>query len=198
MDTLPVKSPATPAQTGVWVGIAAISMSFAAYTSALVVRQGATADWLHFRLPPILFLNTGLVVASSLTLYAFRARATRAAVDGERPTGGNFPAAAPSLTWLYLTLGLGVLFLVGQVLAWRDLAAQGLTLATSPSSGFFFLLTAMHGLHLFGGLVALTYALYRLRRSAATAGGTLKAASLYWHFMTVLWLYLFAILASRI
>jgi cytochrome c oxidase subunit 3 len=137
-------------------------------------------------------------VASSLTLYAFRARATRAAVDGERPTGGNFPAAAPSLTWLYLTLGLGVLFLVGQVLAWRDLAAQGLTLATSPSSGFFFLLTAMHGLHLFGGLVALTYALYRLRRSAATAGGTLKAASLYWHFMTVLWLYLFAILASRI
>ena len=68
MDALKRTSPASPALTGVWIGIAAITMSFAAYTSALVVRQGAAPDWRHFRLPPILFLNTALLLASSGTL----------------------------------------------------------------------------------------------------------------------------------
>jgi cytochrome c oxidase subunit III len=191
-----VKSPAAPAQTGVWVGIAAITMSFAAYSSALVVRQGANPDWVHFTLPPILFFNTLVVLASSATLYIARGR-SRAAAD--RAGSAAAVVDAPHLTWLYVTISLGFLFLAGQILAWRNLAGQGLTLASSPSSSFFYLLTAMHGLHLLGGLAGLLYVVYRVRSSSAErAESANKAASLYWHFMTVLWLYLFAMLATRI
>ena len=180
MTSLRVTAPASPARTGVWIGIATITMSFTAYTSALVVRQGSGGDWQHFQLPPILYLNTLLLVASSATLEAGR---RRTAVAG----------------WLRLTLGLGLLFIVGQVLAWRDLAAQGLYLATNPSSAFFYVFTALHALHLLGGVVALGYVLARLRRAAgAVPVQALGAAALYWHFMTVLWLYLLLVLALRL
>lgn len=196
MTSLSVKSPAAPAQTGVWVGIAAITMSFAAYSSALIVRQGAYPDWQHFTLPPILFFNTLVVLASSATLFMARARTGTTAA---RPGSGAADIDAPHLTWLWLTISLGFLFLAGQILAWRNLVDQGLTLASSPSSSFFYLLTAMHGLHLLGGLAGLLYVTYRVRRSSAVrAVSAYKAASLYWHFMTVLWLYLFAMLATRI
>ena len=195
MTSMPMKSPAEPAQTGVWVGIAAITMSFAAYSSALIVRQGANPDWQHFTLPRILFINTLVVLASSGTLYVARPR-SRATVDR---SGAVTAVDAPHLTWLYITIILGFLFLAGQVLAWRNLVEQGITLASGPSSSFFYLLTAMHGLHLLGGLAGLLYVVYRVRRSTTErAVRAFKAASLYWHFMTVLWLYLFAMLATRI
>ena len=192
---MPVKSPATPTQTGVWVGIAAITMSFAAYSSALIVRQGANPDWQHFTLPRILFFNTVVVLASSATLYMARPR-NRATVDR---SGAVTAVDAPHPTWLYATISLGFLFLSGQIRAWVNLVDQGLTLASNPSSSFFYLLTAMHGLHLLGGLAGLLYVVYRVRRSTTErAVRAFKAASLYWHFMTVLWLYLFAILVTRI
>ena len=192
---MPMKSPAAPAQTGVWVGIAAITMSFAAYSSALIVRQGANPDWQHFTLPRILFFNTLVVLASSATLYVARPR-SRAAVDR---SGTVTAVDAPHLSWLYTTISLGLLFLAGQMLAWRNLVDQGITLASNPSSSFFYLLTAMHGLHLLGGLAGLLYVVYRVRRSSAErAVRAYRAASLYWHFMTVLWVYLFAMLSARI
>ena len=179
-------APASPAKTGVWIGIAAITMSFTAYTSAMVVRQGSGGDWQHFQLPPILYLNTLLLLASSATLEAGRRRA----VVGAPGQGG---------AWLILTLGLGLLFVAGQVLAWRELAAQGLFLATNPSSAFFYVFTALHALHLLGGVVALVYVLGRLRAPAAGSPlPALGAASLYWHFMAVLWLYLLLVLAVRL
>lgn len=195
MTSMPVKSPGAPAQTGVWVGIAAITMSFAAYSSALIIRQSANPDWQHFTLPRILFFNTLVVLTSSVTMYAARPR-SRATVDR---SGTVTAVDAPHPAWLYLTIILGFLFLAGQILAWRNLSAQGLTLASSPSSSFFYLLTAMHGLHLLGGLAGLFYVVYRVRGSSTErAASAYKAASLYWHFMTVLWLYLFAMLANRI
>ena len=195
MTSVPVKSPASPAQTGVWVGIAAITMSFAAYSSALIIRQGANPDWQHFTLPRILFFNTLVVLASSVTMYVARPR-SRATVDR---SGTVTAVDAPHLTWVWFTVFLGFLFLAGQLLAWRNLVGQGLTLASSPSSSFFYLLTAMHGLHLLGGLAGLLYVVYRVRRSSAVrAASAYRAASLYWHFMTVLWVYLFAMLATRI
>ena len=190
-----VKPAAAPAQTGVWVGIAAITMSFAAYSSALIVRQGANPDWRHFTLPRILFFNTLVVLASSATLYMARPH-SRATLDR---SGALTAVDAPHLTWLYTTIALGFFFLAGQLRAWRDLFDQGITLASNPSSSFFYLLTATHGLHLLGGLAGLLYVAYRVRRSSAErAGRAYRAASLYWHFMTLLWLYLFALLAVRI
>jgi cytochrome c oxidase subunit 3 len=190
-----MKSPAAPSQTGVWVGIAAIAMSFAAYTSALVVRQGANPDWAHFTLPPILFFNTLVVLASSVTLWLARPRA-RSEVDR---SGSVVAVDAPHRNWLNATILLGVVFLVGQIVAWRNLVGQGITLQSGPSSAFFYLLTAMHGLHLIGGIAGLLYVTYRVRRAIVVrAVSAYRAASLYWHFMTVLWLYLFALLATRI
>jgi cytochrome c oxidase subunit 3 len=91
------------------------------------------------------------------------------------------------------------MFLTGQIVAWRNLVDQGITLASGPSGSFFYLLTAMHGLHLLGGLAGLLYVVYRVRSSTTErAVRAFNAASLYWHFMTVLWIYLFALLATRI
>jgi cytochrome c oxidase subunit 3 len=189
----------TPASTGVWVGVATISMSFAAYTSALVVRQGASGDWLHFRLPPILYLNTAFLLASSLTLELGR----RSYVRGRlRPAADVIAFPAPvsrTAAWLHATLALGVLFVLGQLIAWRELAHQGLYLATNPSSAFFYILTALHALHLLGGVGGLLYARHRRSPGIAPSGGAvLGAASVYWHFLTVLWVYVLLLLAVRL
>jgi cytochrome c oxidase subunit 3 len=168
----------TPARTGVWVGIAAIVLMVAAFTGALIVRR-TEADWIHFRLPPIIYINTLVLLASSATLERARAR------------------LAAGSHWLAITLGLGLVFVVGQVLAWRNLAGQGLFLATSPSSAFFYVLTALHGLHLLGGVAALAYLLGRVQRVQGVAGA-LDAATLYWHFMGVLWLYLLLLLTLQL
>ena len=91
------------------------------------------------------------------------------------------------------------MFVFGQVLAWRNLAGQGLFLATSPSSAFFYVLTALHGIHLLGGVAALAYVLRRARTApAGSVVGALDAAALYWHFMAVLWLYLLLLLTLQL
>ena len=106
--------------------------------------------------------------------------------------------AAGGAAWLYGTLGLGLVFVAGQLLAWRALAAQGLFLATSPSSAFFYVLTAGHGLHLLGGVAALAYVARRVRSAGRPVHSTaVRAATTYWHFMDGLWLYLLLVLALR-
>lgn len=194
MGAARMTAPTSPARTGVWIGIATISMSFAAYTSALMVRQDTVPDWAHFRLPPVLFVNTLVLLASSATL----------AIGYRRMTVGPPTARAAGFTasggrWLLLTLGLGVLFLSGQVLAWRNLATQGLYLASTPGSSFFYVFTGLHALHLLGGMAALVYVLGRFIRTPASPPVTAAGATaLYWHFMDVLWLYLLMLLALRL
>ena len=101
--------------------------------------------------------------------------------------------------WLWLTLGLGLLFVGGQYLAWLQLKAEGWYLATNPSSSFFYLFTAMHGLHVLGGLAGLTLVIWRFSRPVSTLRlSTLSTVSYYWHFMDVLWIYLLLLLWARI
>jgi cytochrome c oxidase subunit 3 len=192
-------APDSPARTGVWVGIATITMSFAAYTSALLVRQGTGSDWQHFRLPPILYFNTVVLLVSSGTIELGRRRILAGWPRAGREATASTLSAERGYAWLIFTLGLGLLFIAGQVLAWRNLASQGLFLATNPSSSFFYVLTVLHALHLLGGIVALGYVLVRFR---AVTGGppltALGAVSLYWHFMDVLWFYLLVVLALRL
>jgi cytochrome c oxidase subunit 3 len=184
------------ARTGVWVGIGAITMSFAAYTSAMVVRQGSVPEWQHFRLPPILYWNSLVLLASSATLELARKR-----VGGpfDRLGRDAFSTAARArmwLFWLHITLALSVAFLIGQLFAWRSLSAEGVYLATSPSSSFFYVLTVLHALHLLGGVGALLFALNCLQKDDGPRSvNVLAAVSLYWHFMAVLWIYLLTILA---
>jgi cytochrome c oxidase subunit III len=175
-----------PASTGIWVALAAISMSFAALTSALIVRKGGSFDWRHFNLPSILYWNTLVLLSSSVTLEIAR-RQVAAFMGGQRDQVRN-PAR-----WLYVTLSLGFLFVAGQYIAWRQLSAQGLYLATNPSSSFFYVLTAAHALHLLGGLGGLIRVIHKLGKSVLRRS-TLDATSRYWHFMDLLWIYLLLLL----
>ncbi len=99
--------------------------------------------------------------------------------------------------WLYITLFLGLLFVAGQYVAWRQLSAQGLYLATNPSSSFFYVLTATHALHVLGGLSGLIYVIRKLSKSSLRRS-TLDATARYWHFMDVLWLYLLLVLWMKL
>jgi cytochrome c oxidase subunit 3 len=182
-------SPA-PSSSAIWVGIAAICMSFAALTSALIVRQGASSDWRHLTLPPVLFFSTLVILVSSGTLEVAR-RQVAAFMTG-RATRVESPRRS-----LYLTLGLGLLFVASQYMAWLQLRSQGLYLATNPNSSFFYLFTAIHALHVLGGLAGLLRVIIKLNHSTLRRS-TLDATAYYWHFMGVLWVYLFALLWMRI
>ncbi|MEO8295306.1 MAG: cytochrome c oxidase subunit 3 [Gemmatimonadota bacterium] len=199
MHTAQITAPGAPSRTGVWIGIATITMSFAAYTSALMVRQGNATDWHRFELPRLLFFNTLLLLASSATL-AFARRRIGESWNARAGSDQLARGLAPSeLTWLRVTLVLGILFLGGQLLAWRQLTGQGLYLASNPASSFFYVLTVLHALHLLGGIIGLAYADTRLRvPGTRSALSTLGSATLYWHFMDVLWLYLMFLLLVRL
>lgn len=183
-------SPAS--RTGVWVGLAAITMTFAAFTSAMIVREGASNDWRHFSLPPILFLNTVILLFSSATLE-FARRNVAAYVHG------NESQRSAGARWLWITLGLGLLFVGGQWIAWSQLRAEGVYLASNPSSSFFYLFTVVHVVHVVGGLFGLTLVIRRFAGQAPTLRiSTLSTVAYYWHFMGALWIYLLLLLWSRI
>jgi cytochrome c oxidase subunit 3 len=195
----PRTPPAERALTGVWVGIATITMTFAAFTAALVARQGAAADWRHFQLPPLLYLNTLVLLVSSATFELSRRRIVDIPAPAQEAGASAHALALRGLPGLYVTLALGLLFVAGQLLAWRSLAAQGLFLATNPSSAFFYVLTALHGVHVLGGMGGLSYVLRRLTHAGGPEAMTaLRAAALYWHFMGALWVYLLLILVTRV
>lgn len=172
--------------SGIWVGVFAITMSFAAFTSALFVREG-TQDWVHLALPPILYANTLLLLASSGALEAARRNLSRAESLGK--AGG----------WLAITLMLGLGFCAGQYRAWLDLRGQGIYLATNPNSSFFYVLTFMHALHVLAGLMALAYLVYRIAIQHSAVRRTIfDNTAVYWHFMTLLWVYLLVLCRTKL
>jgi len=162
-------------KTGMWLFLAAVTMVFAGFVSAYVVRRGVSTDWRPISKPAVLWVNTVILLASSLTIERARRRTEGAAV------------------WLGVTSLLGALFLIGQYIAWQQLRAAGVYLATNPSSSFFYLLTGVHGLHLLGGVLALFYVAVRATTQAAWPGrpAAVEATALYWHFMDGLWLFVF-------
>ena len=168
--------------TVIQLGIAGITMFFMALTSSFLVRKGLGNDWVAFSFPRILWVNTLILVASSFTIQAAR----RYLHEDQK---------AAFKRWWALTTGLGILFLGGQLIAWRQLAGQGVFLVTNPSSSFFYVLTAAHGLHLVGGILALLYVSQRnWQRSRMSLGTATDVASIYWHFMDGLWVFLLALL----
>jgi cytochrome c oxidase subunit III len=183
---------ARSARSGVWVAMFAITMSFAAFTSAMFVRQGST-DWIHLAVPPILFVNTLLLVFSSFTLE-FARRAVRAKTIALLPSLADLRKARIAVS---VTLLLGLAFIAGQYLAWRQLAAQGFFLASNPNSSFFYVFTGVHALHVLGGLAALLLLLFRIFQRSPRLS-LLPGVSLYWHFMCALWLYLLFIICTRL
>jgi cytochrome c oxidase subunit 3 len=179
-----------PSSTAIWVVLAAIAMTFAAFTSALIVRQGSSLDWRHLILPRVLYFNTLVLLASSVTLEIARRRIA-VFMGGPKTFSLN-----PSL-WLDVTLVLGLVFVAGQYAAWLQLRSEGLYLATNPASSFFYLLTAVHALHVLGGLGGLTYVLRKLH-TVVLRRSTLDTFSRYWHFMGILWVYLLLLISMKL
>lgn len=167
--------------TGIAIGIVAVLMFFMALASAFLVRKGAP-DWVPVRIPWLLWVNTCVLLGSSGTLELARKRLAQSDVVGFRGL------------WLVTTV-LGMIFLVGQVVAWRILVDQGIYLASNPASSFFYIFTGAHALHLLGGVAALIYVARRNYDSAKiTRTVAAEVTSYYWHFMDALWLFLLALM----
>ena len=167
--------------TGMALGIVSILMFFMALASAFLVRKGS-GDWIPVHIPTLMWINTVVLLASSATLEMARHRLTEGRLSAYRNL------------WLATTI-LGVGFLVGQIVAWRQLVAEGIYLASNPASSFFYIFTGAHALHLFGGVAALIFVAKRnFDQAQVTRSVAAEVSSYYWHFMDALWLFLLSLL----
>ncbi|MDA2934605.1 cytochrome c oxidase subunit 3 [Acidobacteria bacterium AH-259-D05] len=177
---------ASSAQLGLWVFLATVTMLFASFASAYLVRS-ASPDWKSIPLPVILWVNTAILILSSITLEASRSAARKAADRAAK-------------NWFLIATVLGFLFLAGQLVGWRQLMARGFYIPTTPHSSFFYVLTGFHALHLVSGLLLLLYVFRRLWAAAEVPDGSSARVltglcATYWHFLAVLWIFLFVMLS---
>jgi len=195
------------ARLGLTVAIAPIVMLFVSFTSAYIVRQGLPTldekthtyvrDWIPVHLPATLLLvNTGLLLLSSIAAELARRQITGQAALAVRSIPGASLGPGKGLPWLGITVVLGGGFLAGQWMAWRLLADRGVYLASSASSSFVYLLTATHAVHLMGGLLVLLYAASGslLHKPVEARRIVVDVTAWYWHFMFLLWVYIFALM----
>ena len=170
------------AKIGLGVLLASLGALFALFISAYLMRM-QLADWRPVPKPTLLWINTGMLMLSSAALQW-----TRAAAD--RDDLGRVRAG------LLIAGGAALAFMTGQLMAWRQLDATGYVLTANPASSFFYLITALHGVHVLGGLAALA------RNIARSWWGTdlaklrlgLDLCSMYWDFLLLMWLVLFGVL----
>ncbi len=160
--------------TGMMVGLGGILMVFAGFTSAYLVRRGMGSDWQAVPLPSLVWVNTLILLISSACLEFARRRVH------------DIPALR---TWWMAATALGVAFLVGQGIVWRQLWDAGVFLSSNPSSSFFYVLTATHGIHLLGGVVALLVLSWKLWKGLMSRVHV-NVMAIYWHFMDGLWVFL--------
>jgi cytochrome c oxidase subunit 3 len=192
------------ARLGLSLAMVSIIILFIALTSAYVFRRNSGGDpaqnvndWRPMRLPPLLWVNTVLLVMSSVTLEKarrnLRQRALLAPLVG---IPGIRQESQRSLPWLTLTLILGNGFLIGQVFAWMAIRQRSVLVVANPSSSFFYLLTGAHAVHLGVGILALLAAAFThlFSRRLELKCLVVDVTSWYWHFMGVLWLYILALL----
>lgn len=193
---------------GVLLGLTSVVMLFVSFTTAYVVRKaGAVWDparndyisnWTPITLPVnILLTNTFVLLLSGFTLELARRRAQAdVALAPIADLPGIRVSTRASLPWVYVTVFLGLAFLGGQYYAWGRIAADNAHLSSSISSGFFFVLTGVHAVHLLGGILALLYAGVTswLHRPPETRRIVIDVTAWYWHFMALLWLYIFGLL----
>jgi len=197
------------ARLGLAIALTPIIMLFVSFTSAYVMRRGlpildpntnkSTTDWLPVDLPWVLLMvNSCVLVVSSFTMeMARRSVARLATLAPVKSIPGVAADKEKSFPWLGLTVLLGLGFLFGQWSAWRELELRGFFLSTTPSSSFVYLLTGMHALHLAGGVLVLLYAgtIALRQKPVETRRVVVDVTAWYWHFMALLWIYIFALLA---
>ncbi len=192
----------------VFCALAGDMMFFAVLVALFYARQAGTrmdpetlrqiGDWHPVPLPRILFFNTAVLLVSTLTMEVARRHIFREFDVLEEWLGLGKPALRRTLPWIGLTLALGLMFLAGQVLAWKQLTAQGFAFDrwATPASYFFYVITGFHAAHLVVGVLALLFcllALTRLRR-VESRQIAVDSTAWFWHAMGLAWLILFAVL----
>ena len=172
------------AKIGLGVFLAVVGSLFALFISAYSMRMGMV-DWRALPAPRLLWFNTGVLVLSSVALQWAHVAARRDDMDGV--IVGLCAGGASAIT-----------FLVGQLLVWQQLNVAGYFLASNPANSFFYLLTATHGLHLMGGLVALGRTTAKVWHGAAMARVrmSVELCAIYWHFLLAVWLVLLGLLTG--
>lgn len=168
-----------------WLGIVGMIMLFGGFTSAYVVRQ-AKGDWNNFEIPTMFFVSTAIIIVSSITM-------NMAVTAAKKDDLKNMKRS------MLLTLILGLGFILSQYLGWKSLVAQNVyfTGRSSNASGqFFYIITFMHLLHLFGGIIALIVVNFKALAEKYSSNDYLgvQLCAIYWHFLDVLWIYLFLFL----
>jgi cytochrome c oxidase subunit 3 len=178
-------APPPAAKVGLGVFLAVALCVFSLLTAAYFMRMDSP-DWQNPPLPRILWLNTAWLVASSVVLQWAYFAATR----------GD---AARLRMLLKIAAATSACFLLGQLWAWRELIGDGYYVASNAANAFFYLLTAVHGLHLLGGLVALARTIDKAWRpvDGATLQTSVELCAVYWHFLLAVWLVMFAMLAGE-
>ena len=180
------RRPGPPSQrrfsTAIVLGMLSILMLFLALAAAFLALKHNNPFWVSLHLPRILWINTAILLASSVTLELARRRLS----IGDLSRFGRL--------WR-ITTALGVLFVVGQLVAWLQLVKAGVFIASNQASSFFYIFMAVHGLHLLGGIAALLYVAFRKFEQAKISRNTAtQITSYYWHFMDGLWVFLLALL----
>lgn len=174
--------PVTRGQLGLWILLTGITMLFAGLMSAYVVLRGMPA-WQSIAMPSMLWVNTTVLILSSFTM-ALSLRAIR----------NNHVLMMKG--WLAATALLGLAFLAGQVAAWRQLVMAGVYLPSTLQSALLYVFTSIHGVHLLGGVIALSFVLGEALKNRVKTfhHESLKLCATYWHFMDALWVCLFLLL----
>lgn len=185
----PIASRVHPKQFLLWAAIGSMVMLFAGLTSAYIVRR-AQGNWVEFQLPPIFWVSTVVILLSSATLY----------LAAQAFKKDNLTTYRRYLGW---TLLLGIGFLILQYVGWRELTSYGILLEGNPSGSFVYVISGFHFVHVIGGVFFLLLFYWRANRRRDPVGQLLadtlpdkqlgvNLLSTYWHFVDVLWLYLFA------
>ncbi len=186
-------------------GLAGDFVFFAVLVSAFFVRQSSghidpsenfVSDWHPLAAPPILWLNTALLLLSTVTIEIARRQLFHEIDIMEEWLGLGRPAVRRAAPWLIATIVLGSLFLIGQWIAWQQLAQQGFFFSSNPNSHFFYLVTGTHGIHLVLGIAALLFALvamFRFKR-VEMRQIAVDCTAWYWHAMGLFWIFLFVLL----
>lgn len=168
--------------TAIMLGIVSIVMFFMAMASAFIFLRATSNRWVPLHLPSLVWVNTVILLLSSVAMELARRRLALADVRQFR----KFWSAATAL---------GMLFLIGQLVAWRQFVLAGFYVATNQASSFFYIFTGLHGLHLLGGICALLYVSFRrFEKAKVSRSVAAEVASYYWHFMDGLWIFLLALL----
>lgn len=170
---------------GLTTFLAVATSLFALFVSAYSIRMNLANDWVPLTDPALLWANTGLLVLSSIVYHWTRNAAVAGLTQRLKPG-------------LLMAGGFAVLFLAGQIAAWLSLQAAGAYVNSNPANAFFYLLTAVHGLHLLGGIWVWARSLLRVwgGASAESVRLSIELCTVYWHYLLLVWLVLFALLLS--